>query len=174
MDTLGNITIGPGRKIDNEDDFVALPLEVNGRPATIAEKQAEYIRLLDFKEKGEYGRSYIADHFQKADQSKALILPETEMVDMAMEHLEWDLEQLEIKFSEFETYPRPLQMVLLDMQYNMGNRFNAKKWPKFYNGVRNKNINKMVGEVNRYQVGDDRNNWARKTLQEIPTVDGWH
>ena len=60
------------------------------------------------------------------------------------------------------------------MQYNMGNRFNDEKWPKFYNGVKNKDINKMIHEVNRSQVAPGRNDWARNMLHEIPTVDGWH
>ena len=174
LDTLGNITIGPGRMIENEDDFVALPLEVNGRPATLAEKQAEYARLSGFKERDEYGKDYNANHFQQKVESKKLKLPETAIVDMAMEHVEWDLEQLETKFPEFEIYPRSLQMVLLDMQYNMGNRFNKEKWPKFYNGVKNKNMTQMINEVNRPQVDAKRNNWARDMLREIPTVDGWH
>ncbi len=48
--------------IENEDDFVALPLEVNGRSATITEKQAEYARLSGFKERDEYGKDYNANH----------------------------------------------------------------------------------------------------------------
>ena len=174
LDTLGNITIGSGRMIENEDDFVALPLEVNGRPATLAEKQAEYTRLSDFKERGEYGKNYEAWKFQKTDKSKALVLPEIAMVEMVMEHLEWDLQELERKFPGFENYPRATQTVLLDMQYNMGNNFNERKWPKFYEGVRNKDIDKLVNEVNRPQVAPGRNDWARKILKEIPTINGWH
>ena len=60
------------------------------------------------------------------------------------------------------------------MQYNMGNRFNDEKWPKFYNGVKNKNITQMINEVNRPQVDAKRNNWARDMLREIPTIDGEH
>lgn len=174
LDTLGNITIGPGRMINNESDFVALPLEVNGRPATIAEKKAEYIRLSGFKERGAYGKDYGFWKFQQKNESKKLRLPETVMVDMAMEHLEWDLGQLETKFPEFETYPRSLQMGLLDMQYNMGGNFTVEKWPSFHEGLKNKDITKMAEQSHRYQVGEDRNNWIRDTLLNIPLVDGWH
>ncbi|MBP5343799.1 MAG: hypothetical protein J6Y85_01820 [Alphaproteobacteria bacterium] len=174
LDTLGNITIGPGRKIDNEDDFIALPLEVNGRPATIAEKQSEWVRLSGFKKRGEYGKDYGFWKFQQKDESKKLKLPETAIVDMAMEHLEWDLGQLETKFPEFESYSRPLQTVLLDMQYNMGYNFNDKKWHYFHEGLNNKDISQMIEHVNRPQVAPDRNDWARRSLKEIPTVDGWH
>lgn len=174
LDTFGNITIGPGRMINNESDFVALPLEVNGRPATIAEKKAEYIRLSGFKERGAYGKDYGFWKFQQKNESKKLRLPETVMVDMAMEHLEWDLGQLETKFPEFETYPRSLQMGLLDMQYNMGGNFTVEKWPSFHEGLRNKDITKMTEQSHRYQVGEDRNNWIHDTLLNIPLVDGWH
>ena len=174
LDTLGNITIGPGRMIKNEDDFVALPLKVNGRPATIEEKKAEYVRLSGFKERGEYGKNYGFWKFQQKNESKKLKLPETVVVDMAMEHLEWDLRQLETKFPDFETYPRSLQMVLLDMQYNMGYNFSDEKWHYFHNGLKNKDISQMIEHVNRPQVGQNRNDWSRDMLREIPTVDGWH
>ena len=93
---------------------------------------------------------------------------------MAMEHLEWDLGQLETKFPEFETYPRSLQMVLLDMQYNMGYNFSDEKWHYLHNGLKNKDISQMIEHVNRPQVGQNRNDWSRDMLREIPTVDGWH
>ncbi len=91
-----------------------------------------------------------------------------------MEHLAWDLKELERKFPEFETYPRALQMALLDMQYNMGGKFNAEKWKFFHEGLRNKNITQMAKQSHRYQVGKDRNNWTRDMLLNIPPVDGWH
>ena len=47
-------------------------------------------------------------------------------------------QELGTKFPEFESYSRPLQTVLLDMQYNMENKFNDEKWPQFYGGLRNK------------------------------------
>ena len=32
----------------------------------------------------------------------------------------------------------------------------------------------MIQHVNRPQVSQNRNDWARRSLKEIPTVDGWH
>ena len=65
-----------------------------------------------------------------------------------------------------------MRAFLLTTERNNNN--NDKTWPKFYDGVRNKNTNKMVNEVNRSQVAPGRNNWARDTLNHIPMIDDWH
>ena len=85
-----------------------------------------------------------------------------------------DLQELEKKFPDFENYPRSLQMVLLDMQYNMAYNFNDEKWHYFHEGLKNKDISQMVEHVNRPQIARDRNDWARRSLKEISPVDGWH
>ena len=91
-----------------------------------------------------------------------------------MEHLESDLKALEKKLPEFETYPRPLQKVLLDFQYNMGGNFTPEKWPAFYEGLKNKDITKMAEESHRSQVGEDRNIRTKEMLLNIPPINGWH
>lgn len=125
-----------------------------------------------FKKNGQFGKNYLADDFRLKDPSKELTLSDHFIIDKTMEHMEGDLKVLEKKYPEFETYPRAVQMVLLDMQYNMGENFSSEKWPSFHEGLRNKDITKMAEQSHRYQVGEDRNNWIQDTLLNISLIDG--
>ncbi len=173
LDTEGNITTGAGLYIPDKKSFTALPWQFQGREATFEQKVAEYQRLTAFQKSGQFGQNYSSGYYWKKSEQK-LTLSEHVIIDKTMEHLEWDLKELERKFPEFETYPRALQMALLDMQYNMGGKFNAEKWHFFHEGLRNKNIIQMAKQSHRYQVGKGRNNWTRDMLLNIPPVDGWH
>jgi len=53
LDIKGNVTIGTGFHIQNEKDFVALPLinRETGEPATEAEKRKEFANMQDLREK---------------------------------------------------------------------------------------------------------------------------
>lgn len=174
LDTLGKITAGAGLYIPDEASFISLPWIYQGREATIAQKQAEYKRLKSFRNRGAFGTNQTSEDFRVKDLSKEFTLSEHIIIDKALEHLENDLQALESKFIDFDSYPRALQMVLLDMQYNMGGNFNAEKWPRFFEGIRQKNISQMIEQVNRYQVGKNRNDWSRDTLRNIPLINGWH
>ena len=173
LDTEGNITTGIGLYIPDEKSFISLPWQYQGKEATFEQKVAEYKSLNTFQKSRQFGRKYGSGYYWEKSEQK-LTISEHFIIDKTMEHLEWDLRQLETKFPEFENYPRSLQMVLLDMQYNMTNKFNDKKWHYFHEGLKNKDISQMIQHVNRPQVSQNRNDWARRNLKEIPTVDGWH
>lgn len=173
LDTEGKITTGMGLYIPDEKSFTSLPWQYQGKEATFGQKVAEYQNLDAFQKNGQFGRNYGSGYYWEKSEQK-LTLSEHFIIDKAMEHLEWDLGQLETKYPEFENYPMSLQMGLLDMQYNMGGNFTVEKWPSFHEGLKNKDITKMAEQSHRYQVGEDRNNWIRDTLLNIPLVDGWH
>ena len=83
---------------------------------------------------------------------------------MAQDHMTNDLKHLRRKFADFDNFPLPLKEVLLDIQYNVRNGVNAKDWPNLYQAIRNKNVlgeNGIVDNVNRKDVGQDRNDWTR-------------
>ena len=174
LDTEGKITTGMGLYIPDEKSFTSLPWQYQGKEATFEQKVAEYQRLEAFQKNGQFGQNYRAEHYKQINPQKELTLSEHFMIDKTMEHLEGDLRILETKYPEFETYPRTVQMVLLDMRYNMGGNFNADRWHYFHEGLKNKDISQMIKHVNRPQVSKNRNDWARQTLKEIPLVNGWH
>ena len=173
LDTLGKVTAASGLYIPNQKTFISLPWMYQGKEATTEQKLGEYKRLLDFQKQKIFGKNYTSEDFRVTNHSQELTLSEHTIIDKTMEHLGNDLAELESKFPAFETYPRTLQMVLLDMQYNMGHNFNSEKWHFFFEGVNKKNVFQMINEVNRYQVGKTRNDWARNTLREIPLINGW-
>lgn len=173
LDTEGNITTGIGLYIPDEKTFTSLPWQFQGKEATFEQKVAEYQHLNALQQSGLFGKNYDAGYYWDKSEQK-LTLSDHFIIDKTMEHLEWDLKELERKLPEFETYPRTLQMALLDMQYNMGGKFNAEKWSSFYEGLKDKDITKMAEQSHRYQVGEDRNNWTRDTLLNVPLVNGWH
>ena len=84
------------------------------------------------------------------------------------------VDQLQIKFPNYNNYPTGPKNALLDMQYNLGENFTpirqynedgtkkADGWPKLYRDVNNQDWKNAAKESNRPQVGKDRNNFVRE------------
>ena len=81
-----------------------------------------------------------------------------------------DLAHIRREFSDFDTFPQPLKEVLLDIQYNVKGGLNEAKWPNLYKAIRERNINGYNGiyyNVNRPDVKQRRNDWARRMINSI-------
>jgi hypothetical protein len=50
-----------------------------------------------------------------------------------------------------------IQQGLLDMQFNMGGRFNPKKWPRFFDAIAAQDWSRAGRESHRHQVNAARN-----------------
>jgi hypothetical protein len=81
-----------------------------------------------------------------------------------------NLVHLRKEFTDFDNFPLPLKEVLLDIQYNVKGGISEKKWPKLYKAIREENVlgkEGIVENINRPDVGKERNIWAKKMARLI-------
>lgn len=163
LDTKGFKTIGAGTKIDDENTFMQINWQVNGRPATEAEKQQAFEIFELLKQKGKFGKGINAERYEDASN---LRIDEREILRLLEEHLRQDLKKLKSGFPNFDSLPLPLKEVLLDIRYNTGS-VRRSKWPNLYEAIEKHDIAWTADEVNRKDIGKDRNDWAKEKVLSI-------
>lgn len=172
LDTKGLITVGGGANVNNWDDFKKVNFTINDVPATEAEKLAAYNIMRNLSnEKDENGNpknwNTQAEAFKKYTNIR---ISDDEARSLAQNHMTNDLAHIRHEFSDFDTFPQPLKEVLLDIQYNVKGGLNETKWPNLYKAIRERNTkgyNGIYYNVNRPDVKQRRNDWARGMINSI-------
>ena len=169
LDTKGYITVGGGANVDNLSDFMKVNFMVNGCPATEAKKLAAYKILRELSNQKDFNGAYLhkdklATFFE--DQTN-LRLSDQDAYDMAYKHMKNDLAHLRSQFADFDSLPNPLKEVLLDIQYNVIGGLNKEKWPNLYDAIARRDVDDIERNVNRRDVGQGRNDWAKRTVRSI-------
>lgn len=168
LDSKGYITTGAGANINNLNDFMKVNFNVNGYPATDMQKLSGYNKLRDLSNQKDLNGNYLnrnrtADSFFNDTN---LQISEQDAYNMAQNHMINDLAHVRKEFTDFDTFPNPLKEVLLDIQYNTGG-LNKQNWPNLYNAINNHDINGIVNNVHRTNVGKERNDWADRMVRSI-------
>lgn len=83
--------------------------------------------------------------------------------------MEKDIQNLQKTFPEFDDFPLPLQEVLIDIHYNIGN-INHSNWPNLHRGIKNKDLSAIANNIHRKDVQPKRNDWA---LEKIKSISSW-
>lgn len=163
LDTKGFKTIGAGTKIDDKNTFMQINWQVNGRPATEAEKQQAFEIFELLKQKGKFGKEINAERYEDVSN---LRIDEREISRLLEEHLRQDLKKLKSGFPNFDNLPLPLKEVLLDIRYNTGS-VRRSNWPNLYEAIEKHDTAWTANEVNRKDIGKKRNNWAKEKVLSI-------
>ncbi|MCP4354688.1 MAG: hypothetical protein GY793_03445, partial [Proteobacteria bacterium] len=175
LDSKGYITTGAGKLINSKNEFLNQPWLKDGKPATKEEKEAAYdamhqkrkeISVTHHQIKGTKKTNPFNKDASAYENTTNLRLPRDIPQNEAVAHLMDDVKNLRKKFPDFDCFPEPAKEALLDMEYNMRNKF-AKKdvpkpWPELFKAVRNQDWKKVAAESKRGDVGDDRNNWTKQ------------
>lgn len=172
IDTKGYITIGAGANVDNWNVFKNLNVTVNGISATEAQKWEAYKHMRELsEEKDEDGNFVNHNKLAESFESETNIrISDAEARSLAQNHMNKDLAHLREEFTSFDYFPLPLKEILLDIQYNVKGGISEKKWPKLYKAIREKNVfgkDGIVENVNRPDVGKERNDWAKRMAHLI-------
>ncbi|MBI1326033.1 MAG: hypothetical protein GC136_00150 [Alphaproteobacteria bacterium] len=172
-DSKGNITIGYGALVPNEESFMDLPLKIQQnirmdsvRAASTEEKQQAFRTLeryqTDFQErsashyKPDRWKNNFSPIFTTADDAEEILF------ERAREHAR----DLERKMPNLYSHPLPAQEALFDMEYNMGRRFNAAKWGGLYSGLELRDYEKAARESHRNSGDIRRNKWTEDKFRE--------
>ena len=169
LDTKGLITIGGGANVNDWNVFKNLNVTVEGVPATEAQKLDAYNRLRQLSDEKDVNGNYVNRNMQANffENKTNIRISDAEARGLAQNHMTNDLTHLRNEFSDFDNFPLPLKEVLLDIQYNVKGGVNPNDWPNLYSAIRNRDIDGIIDNVNRPDVGKKRNDWAKKMVRSI-------
>lgn len=164
-DTKNNITIGFGTNINDKKKFDSLKLQdERGYPINRADADRHYYSLLNMQ-----GGNMVADNYK---DKTPLRISEQESRRLYDEHINDDLRYLRRTFKDFDKFPPQMQDVLTDIKYNTGNVENSPNgWPKLHRAIVEKNLEDIIANVNRKDVPQTRNDWAKGELRKIRRLD---
>ena len=164
LDTKGTITVGPGKNANTLEEFMSV------RFNNVSEKEQEkYFYILRDMGMAVDENNRFKYHNTKArdfEQYTPLRISDEESYRLAQNHMTNDLNHVRQQFSDFDRFPEPLKEVLLDIQYNTGN-LTRNNWPKLYQAIENRDVNGIVQNVHRKDVGKQRNEWAERMAGSI-------
>ncbi|MCB9988638.1 MAG: hypothetical protein H6868_04790 [Rhodospirillales bacterium] len=167
-DTKGNVTIGVGFMIPNEEKARELPLKIKGRDATDSEKIDAYRRAKSYLGKN-------AEAFAPAASGLPdLQLDEGDISLMLDRRLREGVGHLQKQFPDFHTYPRSGRKALQDMEFQVGpTKFKEDVWKNLFPAVRARDWATAAKESRRDIHGDaaknesdHRNIETRKAFEE--------
>ncbi len=165
-DSLGNITVGTGIMLPSVQEAQKLPFEIKQEDGTVRPATSNEIKTVFDKVKATTG-NVDTDY-----QTKKLGLPDLQLNPTASdkklhEKLEQSVLELQKKFPDFDSYPESAKIALMDMEYNMGSKFQEhridaqtgkdKGWPDFWKAVKEQDWDTAAEQSHRWQVGTDRN-----------------
>ena len=168
LDTGGNITVGGGTNINNYNDFMKVNFLQDNIYANSVQKDIGFNQLHDMSQHKDSKGNYLyantkANFFEPMTN---LRITNDEAYRLAQNHMKNDLAHVRSEFTDFDYFPNPLKEVLLDIHYNTGG-LNKQNWPNLYNAINNRDINGIVNNVHRTNVGRERNDWAQDILRSI-------
>lgn len=162
-DTKGYITTGLGSNVDNLEKFNSVKwTDTNGRPISKEEINRHYQNLKNMP-----NGNYKADMYKN---KTTLRIPEAESRRLYDEHINDDLRYLRGTFKDFDRFPPQIQDILIDIKYNTGN-VDKDKWPNLHQGIADRNLESIINNVHRKDVGNSRNQWAIEQLRQIKRLD---
>lgn len=180
LDTKGKVTAGPGFHLQDREDAARRPFrhmvteDKFERPATQAEVIDAYDRVSK-KPSGNYAAAKY-NPFRDDTLSRIGLDPDYSRTEIKR-FLEREEEMLRSKIRDFDSLPKPVRRVLLDMQYNIGDRkFRPEykddadvikpAWPKLFDALSKRDYRRAAGELYSSDVGSGRNKWRRDLMLE--------
>jgi hypothetical protein len=165
LDKFGHITSGVGALLDDEKAFKSVPWKIGNRLATEAEVDAAYryfvAKRFEKDDKGEFkNHNRLAESFEN---ECALRVSKEYMVQRMMTHLREDLYRARKKRNDFDTYPIPLKLIILDFYYNKGSFYNQPRLPQALDA---KDAKLFREKMMRNMA--DRDKWTKEQFNLIP------
>jgi len=165
LDKYGHITSGVGALLDDEEAFKSIPWLIGDRLATENEVNTAY-KMFVYKrfEKDNNGKfknhNKLAETFEKECN---LRIPKEYMLQRMMAHLRENLTRAKSKRKDFDTYPIPLKLIILDFYYNKGSFYNQPDLPQ---ALDEKNAILFQEKMIRHMP--ERDKWTKKQFNLIP------
>ena len=157
-DTVGKVTVGVGLMLPNAEAAQALPFLQGTLPATAEEIAANYARVDGMT----MGR---AAAFYKTPDSLEL---SHQTIDAKLLSVLQGFEaDLRAEFANYDSFPDPIKLALLDMIYNLGANGLLKGFPHLISAIKNGNWSLAADHCTRRGPAPARNNWTRQQFLSV-------
>lgn len=156
VDTVGVVTVGIGTALFKAADASALAFVERGTtdPADGATIEAEWAEVKK-QAKGKLAGSY--KQFTKLD------LPPAEVLRKFTEHMATFEEKLKAKWVKYPDFPKPAQLGLLDMIYNLGS---FGDFPSFVAAVNKEDWTEAANQCRRRGPSESRNRETKELFEK--------
>ncbi|MCB9982105.1 MAG: peptidoglycan-binding protein [Rhodospirillales bacterium] len=172
IDTASKITVGIGINIDGKGKFMGLPWKTgseSGPDATRKEIEDGYEALVNQKTQlgnlNEDGNFNVSADNQ--DNWTNLYLPDEERANLFQEIVNMFQNALPGKFSDFDCFPPPAKVALMDMIFNLGEtKFSRGNWPNLFKAVNQRDWRTAANQSHR-KIPNDKSNRNRDTHNQF-------
>lgn len=173
LDTKGKVTVGVGHLITNRVSISSVSLYTvkNNLPfklASLAEKQAEYDKVVKLP----WGQRYGANTFK---QHTTLVMKDADITTLLDKHIDSFYKELIHIFKKTNGYPEDfdklhdnVQLALFDMIFNLGASKIVTKFPSFNKALKAGDWKKAATESNRPDVSAARNQYVKQLFNTVP------
>jgi GH24 family phage-related lysozyme (muramidase) len=154
VDTRGFVTVGVGEMLASVSRAQSLSfIDGNGQPVSPEAILGEYNRIRGLPSGRTAG-------FYRSTASP--VLAHATIDDLLMKHLQFFDSQLNQKFANYQQFPDPAKLGLLDMIYNLGVMGLFNNYPTFMGFVQKEDWTGAASECHRNGPGQARNDWTKE------------
>lgn len=150
LDTVGIVTVGIGHALATPDAAAALPfiMRAAGQPAGPAQIAADYASVKA------QPSGMVARHYRAFSRT---LLSEDAIANRFAQDMNEFLPSLATAIPGLADFPMTVQLVLVDMAFNLGVRGLVSKFPKMMCSVSARDWTGCARECRHPQLSDDRN-----------------
>ena len=175
----GKVTVAGGILLNTVEDAKKLPFTVpdaqgGRRPATSEEIEQAFREVDAFQQPEDEDNKRTASGFDPKENNKFhdLRLPTDIAKRLFNESIRSSANELRRKFNNFDDLPSGAKRGLLDLEFNLGRKFNKNNWPSLFESVQDKDWKQAADESSRKTKGSkgmkERNaNTKRKFLDAL-------
>jgi GH24 family phage-related lysozyme (muramidase) len=160
-DTVGKVTVGVGFMLPNAEAAQALAFHQGARLATTQEIAAEYARV-DAMATGR------AAAFYKTPTSPELA--QFTINAKLLSVLQGFEADLRAEFANYDSFPDPIKLALLDMIYNLGANGLFKGFPHLISAIKTRNWSLAADHCTRRGPAPARNDWTKEQFLSVAST----
>ena len=159
LDTVGVVTVGIGTALFKAGDAIALAFVRRGTTVTADAATIE----AEWAEVKKQAKGKLADAYKPFTQ---LDLPPAEVSRKFKTHIATFEEQLRTKWVKYPDFPKPAQLGLLDMIYNLGS---FTDFPSFVTAINNEDWAEAARQCHRRGPSESRNRATKELFESAAT-----
>lgn len=158
LDTVGKVTVGVGHLLTSASAAARLPfVDEHGTAADRPVIEAEYATVAALT-KGLRASAY--------RRHTRLHLSNAEIDQLTDQHLKAFEREIGLVYSDFNRFPSPVKLALMDMIFNLGMPNLRSAWPSLNRAVRAGDWATAAIESNRRGIGRERNDYVRRLFEQ--------
>lgn len=158
LDTVGKVTVGVGHLLTSASSAARLPfVDEHGAAAVGTAIELEYATVAVLT-KGLRASAY--------RRHTRLSLPDSEIDRLTDQHLKSFEREIGLIYPDFNRFPRPAKLALMDMIFNLGMPGLRSAWPNLNRAIWARDWATAAAHSNRMGIQRERNDYVRRLFEQ--------